>query len=392
MKFFTSRFSLIWIFLILATPLAAQRNAVIKANEVFEASNYYDAVILYKRAYTKEKSTEGKQLILFRIGYSYFMIEDIDNAKGWLEKAIKSGYALPDGILYYAKTLKKIGLYEEAIVEFNKYLATNPEERGAKKQIASDIKSCEDAQDWMDKPTRFVVEKDPILNSKSADFSPAWADADYLSIVFTSSREGSTGDNIDPITGQNYSAIWQTTQDPKDQKWMVPTELGVEVGGINGNQSNEGSASLDSKFTSIYFTRCGGSKKAKVGCAVFFTHQVDGKWSEAKEFKINNVDTSIAGHPSIGLEDKYMFFSSDLPGGFGGKDIWFIKFDKRSKSWGNPTNLGRDINTIGNEMYPFIREDGTLFFASDGHPGMGSLDLFSAQKSGREIDGVRLKI
>ncbi|MFT6801541.1 MAG: peptidoglycan-associated lipoprotein [Salibacteraceae bacterium] len=378
MKFNVLRFPLALILIFLGTTLLGQKNVTKEADAMFKSLRYFEAISMYKASYTKEKTATGKKLILYKIGYSYYKIEDFDNAKGWLSKSIKAGYKDPEAQYYYAKTLRRIGLYDEAIVEFKKYQELMPSDLRSEQYI----KECENAQDWMDNPTRYMVEKDPVLNSKAADFSPVWADKKHVSLIFTSTREGSAGDNVDPITGQSYSSIWSTTQDKKSKKWMQPNMIDQGEGVINGGSANEGSATMDSRFKTVYFTRCSTKKKSRVGCAIYMTKKIGSSWSEVELFPIKLNDTSVAGHPSIGLKDQYLFFASDMPGGFGGKDIWFVKYTKKSKTWSDPINLGSEVNTSGDEMYPFIHDDGRLFFASNGHPGMGSLDIFSSERVG----------
>lgn len=378
MKLNVLRFPLALILIFLGTTVLAQKNVTKEADAMFKSSRYFEAVNLYKDSYSKVKSAKEKKLILYKIGYSYYHMQDYDNAKGWLSKAIKAGYEDPEAQFYYARTVRRIGLYDEAIVEFKKYQALVPDDPRSEKYI----KECEMAQEWVDNPTRYMVEKDPVLNTKAADFAPAWADKKHTAIVFTSTREGSAGDNVDPITGQSYSSIWGSSQDKKSKKWMQPTMVDEGEGAINNGTANEGSAVMDSKYKTIYFTRCSTKKKSRLGCAIYTTKKLGSAWTEAELFPLDLNDTSVAGHPSIGLKDQYLFFASDMPGGLGGKDIWMVKYDKKAKSWSKPMNLGPEVNTEENEMYPFIREDGTLFFASDGHPGMGSLDVFSASRVG----------
>ena len=372
------RIPLAIILIFIGTSLFAQKSVTKEADAMFNSSRYFEAANLYEASYPKERSTEGKKLILYKIGYSYYKIEDFDNAKGWLSKAIKAGYKDSEAQYYYALVLQKTGLYDEAIVEFKKYQELNPSDKRAEQYI----EECEEAQEWKENPTRFIVEKDPVINSKSGDFAPAWANKKHTSIIFTSTKEGSTGDNVDPITGQNYSSIWTSSQDKKSKKWMVPTMIDQDEAVINDGSANDGSAIFDSKFRTLYYTKCSTKKKSRLGCAIYTSKKVGNAWSEPTLFPIELSDTSVAGHPSIGLKDNYLFFASDMTGGFGGKDIWYVKYDKKSKSWSKPINAGKDVNTGGDEMYPYIREDGKLFFASNGHPGMGSLDIFSSDRVG----------
>ncbi len=378
MKLNALRFPLVLILIMLGTTLLAQKNVTKEADAMFKSSRYFEAVNLYKDSYSKVKSAKEKKLILYKIGFSYYNIQDYDNAKGWLSKAVKAGYQDPNAQFYYARTIRRLGLYDEAIVEFKKYQALVPDDARAERYISE----CEMAQDWIDNPTRYMVEKDPVLNTKAADFAPAWANKKHTAIIFTSTREGSAGDNVDPITGQSYSSIWGSSQDKKSKKWMQPTMVDEGQEAINNGTANEGSAVMDSKYKTVYFTRCSTKKKSRLGCAIYTTKKLGTAYTEPELFPIELNDTSVAGHPSLGLNDKYLFFASDMPGGKGGKDIWMVKYDKKAKSWSSPINLGEDVNTSGDEMYPFIRKDGRLYFASDGHPGMGSLDIFSADRVG----------
>ena len=376
MKLNVLRSFFVMVLIALGTSVFAQSKATKDADQMFKAKRYYEASQLYKDAYSKEKTNSGKKLILFRIGYSYYKIEDYDNAKGWLSKAIKSGYKDPEAQYYYAKTLRRMGLYDEAVVEFNKYKEIAPEDDRADKYI----KECEASQNWIDNPTRYKVEKDPVLNSKKSDFTPAWADKKHTTLIFSSTREGSAGNNVDPITGHSFSSIWSATQDKKSKKWAVPSM--VDEGIINNGTANEGGGTFDKKFKTIYFTRCMTKKKSTFGCAIYTSKKVGKEWSETELVPLLKDDRYVAGHPSLGLDDMYLFFASDMPGGKGGKDIWFSKFNKKAKTWGDPINAGSSINTSEDEMYPYIHEDGRLFFASDGHPGMGSLDIFVADRVG----------
>lgn len=356
----------------------AQKKNTTAADAKFNAKSYHDAISLYKKAYSTEQTAKGKKLILFRLGFSYYQLQDCENAKNWLGKAVKAGYDDPEAQLLYAQATQCLGNYDQAIVEYKKYQELVPsDERGA-----AGVEACEVAQEWKDAPTRYLVEKDPVLNSKQSDFAAAWGDKRHTSIFFTSTKEGSVGDNVDPNTGQSFSSLWYSKQDKKSKKWMTPDI--IDEGVVNNGTANEGAGCFDSRFKTLYFTRCMTKKKTQLGCAIYITKKVGTEWGEPVMMNLGGNDTTKFGHPSIGLKDQYMFFASDMPGGFGGKDIWYVKYDKKAKAWGEPVNAGKGVNTSGNEMFPHIRENGTLYFASDGHPGMGQLDIFMSERNGTE--------
>lgn len=378
MKLKVLRIPLMFLLILVGSNLLAQKNPTAEADKAFNVRSYHSAITLYKKSYSKVRSSADKKEVLYKIGYSYYKIEDYDNAKAWLGKAIKAGYPEPDAQYYYAKTMRRQGLYDKAIVEFSKYKEINPSDPRADKYI----QECETAQEWLDNPTRYVVERDPVLNSKKRDFSPAWADKKHTSLIFTSTREGSVGDNVDVNSGDYFSSLWYTKQDKKSKKWMVPNIVDEGNNVINNGTANEGSSTPDSRYKTVYFTRCMTGKKAIMGCGIYVSKKVGTQWSETELIPLTKCDTCAVGHPSIGMKDTYLFFASDMPGGYGGKDIWFAKYDKKAKAWGSVTNLGSDVNTEEDEMFPYIHDDGRLFFASEGHPGMGAFDIFVAERNG----------
>lgn len=339
----------------------------------FGGYKYYQAIDLYKTAYSKEKSKAVKAEILFQIGECYRLKEDEKQASVWYNKAIKAKYEDPIAIYYLAEIYKKTGKYEDAIVEFKKYKAANPGD----KRADDGIKSCELAKSWIDEPTRYVVNPMPLLNSEEFDFSPIYADKKNEVLYFTSTRQGSAGTVTSDVTGSNFADIYWTKRDKKG-KWSEPSVLNETV----NSEASEGSACLNKKKNVIYFTRCGVEKNAVMGCSIYWAKKAGINWGEPEMIPIA-ADTFAVGHPAISADDKVLVFASDMPGGQGGKDLWYVTLkDKRGNIWSEPTNLGSEINTPGDEMFPFIRENGELFFASNGHIGMGGLDIFKATSKG----------
>jgi len=369
MKSIITALSLILVFSVSAI---AQKNYKKEADVAFSGYKYYQAIEMYKKAYTKEKSKEVKSEILFQIAECYRLKEDGKQASVWYKKAIKAKYDDPIALKHIADIYKKQGKYEDAIVAYNKYKAANP----ADKNAANGIKSSETAKEWMDNPTRFVVNPMPLLNSEDMDFSPIFSDRKNQIIYFTSTRQGSTGTEVSDVTGKNFSDIYWSKVDKKG-KWSEPTLLNETV----NSPASEGSACLNKKKNVIYFTRCGVEKKGVMGCSIYTAKKAGTKWGPETVIEIA-ADTFAVGHPAISTDDKTLVFASDMDGGQGGKDLWFITYDKKAKSWSEPTNLGSTINTPGDEMFPFIRENGELYFSSNGHSGMGGLDIFKAESKG----------
>ncbi|MFN4235356.1 MAG: OmpA family protein [Bacteroidia bacterium] len=368
-----SKLTLIFVALIaLPLQILAQKNFAKDADMAFAGENYFTAIELYKKAYAKEKSKAKKAEILFKIGECYRYTLDHKQAETWYKKAIKAKYADPIATLYIADALKLQGRYEEAIVEYNNYKNLVPGD----KRGEDGVKSCEMAKEWVKEPTRYEVAPETQLNSKQFDFSPTYADKKYNTLYFTSSREGSTGKTVDGRIGENFSDIYESKRD-KNGKWSTPAILAGDV----NTPANEGASAVNKKGNTMYFTRCEYGKNKVFGCAIYQATKQGNAWTNVTLLDLGP-DTAKIGHPAISDDESMLIFSSDMQGGMGGKDLWMITYDKKSKTWSKPKNLGSPINTEGDEMFPFIHKDGTLYFASNGHLGMGGLDIFRAEKTG----------
>jgi len=365
-------------FLMLTSVVFAQKTSRKDADKKFRELEYFSAIDLYKGSYAKEKNAETKAYMIFQIAECYRHINDLKQAETWYSKAVKAKYSDPIAQYYLAEMMKGNENYAGAIVEFNKYKALVPSD----KRGEDGAKSCELAQKWKDNPTRYVVTNEAQINTKNMDFSPTFADKKHNEIYFTSTREGSTGNSTDGTTGEGFSDIYTSKHDKKG-KWGAPVPLSAPI----NTTDNEGSVYLNHKMTMMFFTRCPNEKKKNMACEILFSEKRGNDWTEPKLIPIT-ADSISVGHPALSNDDNTLYFSSDMPGGFGGHDIWSMTWNKKEAKWENLTNCGASINTIGSEYYPYVHEDGTLYFASNGHIGMGGLDIFKAEKSGDKFTGV----
>jgi len=354
-------------------PVSGQNRKVEKADEAFEAGEFYDAIDLYKDAYSMVKNKELKTEIVFKIAECYRLTNEPVKAELWYKKAIDRGYMDPTAILYYAQTKQKNGKYAEAIEEFKKYGQLVPSDRRSNEGI----RACDLALKWLDNPVGYKITEMRFFNSRGNDFSPAYARDDYQVVYFTSSREEATGNKTHGATGQNFTDIFFSTRDRKG-KWSTPEPLAEPI----NTEFEEGTPSFTGDFNTMFFTRCEVNKRKRLGCRIMVSQAVPNaanEWSKPKPLNLLP-DSLVEAHPSVTEDGLTLYFVSNMDGGFGGKDIWKVSRAGVSDSWGEPENLGPDINTKGDEMFPFIHPDGTLYFASDGHPGMGGLDIFRAEE------------
>ncbi len=347
----------------------AQKKKAERAYEAFNAGEYYEAIDQFKDAYSKSKNADRS--VRTELGYmvaeSYRLTNDPKNAETWYRLAVRSATSKPEAQYWLAESLKKSGKYQQAIEEFRKYKQVAPSDSRADQQI----RACELALEWERNPEAYRVEELKDLNSRYSDFSPAYGRDDFGVIFFTSSRDDAAGSKTHGATGQSFTDIFESRIDKKS-KWSTP----VPVDGLNSD-SEDGTPSFSSDYREVFFTRCEAGKREKKGCVIMVSERAGDKWSDPKDTGILP-DSLVAAHPSVSSDGLTLYFVSDMPGGSGLKDIYYATRNDVSDTWSAPRNLGPDINTQGNELFPYIRSDGTLYFASDGHIGMGGLDLFKA--------------
>ena len=361
----------------------AQKSSTSAADAVFDKGDFYDAVPIYKKAFSKEKNKAKKAEILFKTGECYRMVNDFKNEEVWYDKAIKGGYKEPEVYFLYAQALKLDSKYDEAIVQYNALKKAAPNDTRAD----VGIQSCEQAQKWKDKPTRYKVDNLSALNSKNRDFGIAYSSKDHRSVIFTSARSESMGKGTDGWTGEKFTDLFEASVDKKG-KWSNPKPLLEPV----NSEANEGFVAMDKKGNSMYFTRC-ENEKGKIGvCDIYSTKRKGQTWEEPVMVHLCP-DSFTVGQPSISADEQTIYFVSNMPGGFGGKDIWKADWDKKSRTWGAPVNLGSKVNTDEDEMFPFIASDNTLYFSSRGHVGMGGLDIYKSKMAagGGWDEAVNLK-
>ena len=356
-----------------SSNVMAQKNFSVDADAAFQNRQYFNAIELYKKAYTKAKKKEDKAVIIFTIAECYRLTGDNKQSEAWYVKAIKANYTDPMAKLYLADAKKAQEKYNEALIEYTNYQTEAPSDpRGE-----NGIKSCELATKWKERPTRYKVENMTLINSKDPDFCPTYADKKYNKLYFTSMRPGVTGGAFDGSLGEFYSDIFETQMD-KNGRWSTAAPLPSPV----NTNDNEGLTSMTRKGDLLVFTRCLSEKNKNSLNQLWFSVKKGNVWGEPEKFWFCN-DSNKFASPSISFGGATLLFSSDMAGGQGGNDIWVTNYDKKEKKWGQPVNLGAEINTAGNDVFPYIHDDGTLYFSSDGHLGMGSLDIFRAEKKGK---------
>jgi len=349
-----------------------------KADVEFGGKNFYKASDLYKKALKNSSKDEIKR-IYFQLGECYRQVNNYGQARQWYSKAVDEGYNNPVIYFHIGNLLLIGGDYHSAKNYFEKYLQSDPENVLAK----SKLESCNFGIS-LEKDKPFYEIKDcKELNSENSDYSVTYINDNK--IVISSMRMESGGGRIDPRTMQGFSDFYESTNDA-GKGWGKPTPLKGEI----NTSFNEGTMAYNAQTKTAYFMLC-SSPSGKLDNCNIYTSQLDeasNKWSKSHIFDFSKDNVNL-GHPALSADGKTMYFVADMPGGLGGTDIWMLKYD--GFGWGNPINLGPNVNTNGNEMFPFIL-DNTLYFSSDGLVGLGGLDIFSSEyKNGQFQKAHNLK-
>jgi peptidoglycan-associated lipoprotein len=334
-----------------------------------DIGEYYKAIEKYKKARKKEKDREKRIEYAYNIAECYRAIGQYDYAAQNYKFAIRLGYPEPDALLHYANMLRITQKFEEATETYRTYLDSVPGDARA----LDGIEAMRKTQEWVANPTRHIINPIKELNKSGSDFAPVFVGGRDNEIIFTSSRKASTGKKESMITGQTYTDLFRANFSVQRQKWEEPKLLDENL--IINTGDEEGAASLNSTGEQMIFTRCRYDKAQPMGAELYSTSQSRGSWSDPIKLQVLG-DSLTAAHPALSPDGDYLYFVSDKIGGQGGKDIWRAKSE--GGTYGKAVNLGAVVNTDGDEMFPFVRDNGELYFASNGHVGQGGFDIFKA--------------
>lgn len=361
-----------FILILLLTGIGGCKSAKLSdADDALERGEYFDAQVIYRKVYnkmTKKEERPARGEVAFKMGKCYEKLNMAVNASKAFQNALR--YEYPDSTLFLhlGRALQGEGKYKQAIEAHEKYLSFAPKNRLAEEGIAG----CRLAIAQKEKPkTRYVVKNAKIFNTKRSDFSPMYLDKSLDQIYFTSTSEKATGEKRSEITGMKNGDIYFSKKNERGQ-WQLPQPAEGEL----NTDADEGVISFSPDGQTMYLTRARRSETSSTSVEIYTSRRTDATWSTPQKFEITSDSLSAVGHPAVSADGKYLYFCSDMPGGYGGLDIWRIDLNERG---GSLHNMGEQINTPGNEMFPYSRTDSLLYFASDGHPGFGGLDIFKAK-------------
>ena len=339
------------------------------ADEQYARGEYHSAMLTYKKIYNKLTRREERQqrgVVAFRLGECYRHLNMAANASGAYRNALRYNYPDSMALLYLAQSQHMEGKYSDAIKNYEAFLEKVP-----RSTLARDgLRGSQNAARIKATPTRYKVAAAKLFNSRRADFCPMFFDAAHDVLYFTSSTEKSKGTTKSEITGTKNSDIYFSKKNEKGV-WQRPEAVDGEL----NTDFDEGITSFSPDGTTMYLAKARREENSSTSVEIFTSQRSEAKWSAPVKLEITADTLSAYGDPAVSPDGTWLYFSSDMPGGQGGKDLWRINLKERV---GSLENLGDVINTPGDERFPYVRSDSVLYFSSNGHAGMGGLDIYRA--------------
>lgn len=374
---YTKVLVLLVLSLLLLAGCGAEKNMK-KAEKFMAIGEYYDAASQYKQAYSKTppKERDRRGLIAGKMAVCYRKINSTPKAVAAYRNMVRYNKATVDDRLELGRQLLKNGDYKQAAEQFRVVLDSMPDNVLARNGLLS----AQQAPAWKKQGSRYTVKRMDVFNSRRAEYSPMLSGDQFDQLYFTSTRNDATGDELSGITGTKNGDIFVSQKDDKG-KWSKPE---VVNGGLN-TEADEGASCLSPDQREMYLTQCVTDPSYPRYAQIVKSNRSDAAWGKASSVELTKDTLSCFAHPAVSPDGQWLYFVSDMPGGKGGLDIWRVRIT--SAGYGGVENLGEPINTPGNEMFPTFRPNGDLYFSSDGHPGMGGLDIFIAHpgKTGRYV-------
>ena len=342
-----------------------------KGDQYFAIGEYFDAAEQYKKAYTntptKERTTRGQRAK--KLAECYRRINFSQKAIAAYNNVIRYNQADSLTHLRLAQQLMKTGNYRQA----EKAFAIAADSLPQSKIVKNGLLSAKNATQWKKEGSAYTVKRENVFASRRADYSPMLAGDDNDRLYFTSTRPSTKGDELSGITGTKTADIFFSQKDEKG-KWTKPQNIDTEL----NSDYDEGACSFSPDGRTMYLTQCKSDPSYPRYATICTSQRNDASWGKSTALTISKDTLSSFAHPAVSPDGQWLYFSSDMPGGYGGLDIWKIRLGKDGVE-GGVENLGNKINTEGDEMFPTFRPNGDLYFSSNGHPGMGGLDIFIAK-------------
>lgn len=360
---------LVVILLLGFVSCGADRN-IKKGDKHLSLGEYYDAAEQYKQAYRrippKERKARGQ--VSKKIALANDYINSSAKAIAAYRNVIRYHQDSPETHLKLAGNLMKQGQYGDAAKEYQIVLDSVPGNKAAKEGLLA----ASEAPAEKKNASKYIVKKMDVFNSRRSDYSPMLFGDQYDQLYFTSTRNEAQGDELSGITGVKPGDIFYSEKDDKGH-WGRPQTI---ESGLN-TEFDEGTPAFSPDGREMYITQCTTDPSYPRYAKIAVSNRADASWGKATPLEISRDTLSSFAHPAISPDGNWLYFVSDMPGGKGGLDIWRVRLI--GGTTGGVENLGEPINTPGDEEFPTFRPNGDLYFSSNGHGGLGGLDIFIAK-------------
>jgi outer membrane protein OmpA-like peptidoglycan-associated protein len=350
--------------------------AIKKGDKALALGEYFDAATQYKKAYsqTPPKQRKLRGQLALKMGDCYRRINYTQKAIAAYNNAIR--YKQHDSLthLYLGQQLMKNGQYKEAAKQFQAELDSifGKENMDDVVTLAkTGLRSAQQAPAWKQEGSAYTVKRENFFNSRRSEYSPMLGGDEWNQLFFTSTRNQSKGDDLSGITGTKNADIFLSQKDDKG-KWQHPEAIDSEL----NSEGEEGACSFSPDGRTMYLTLCKTDLDYPRFATIATSSRTDAAWSKPTDLKLTYDTLSTYAHPAVSPDGEWLYFTSNMPGGQGGYDIWRVRLT--TSGLGGVENLGTPINTPGDEMFPAFRPNGDLYFSSNGHEGMGGLDIYIA--------------
>ena len=370
---------------IVATLLLAScgaDQAMKKGDKFYAVGEYYDAAAQYRKAYTqtpnKERELKGQRAM--KMAECYRRILLTNKAITAYNNAVR--YKQDDSLthFYLGQLHLKNGNYKEAARQFQTAMDSLPQSDPHWQLAKTGLHSAQMVPQWKKEASPYTVKRENQFNSRRAEFSPMLAGDDNEQLFFTSTRNQAQGDEYSGITGSKAADIFMAQIDDKG-KWGKPQAIDSEL----NSAFDEGVCSFSPDGRTMYLTQCKTDANYPRFATIVASSRSDATWSKPTEITISKDTLTSFAHPAVSPDGEWLYFVSDMPGGLGGYDIWRCRLFGNNEV-GTIENLGPLVNTAGDEKFPAFRPNGDFYFSSDGHPGMGGLDIYILKKGARNLE------
>lgn len=362
----------ILLIFILLSACGTPERSIKRGDAAMAIGEYCEAAAQYKKGYSRIPPTDRKRRgeVAYKMGDAFRRYGNTARALGAFRNAARYGQNDTLTQFYIGELLRMQGDYRGAEKAYQTYLDSFPSDERARQML----QSLSEATGIKERGSAYTVKMETMFSGSRSDYAPAYNGDEATTLYFSTTRPAVTGSELSGITGMKPGDIYMVRKDEKG-KWKSPEPV---EGGLN-TENDEGATAFSSDGKTMYLTVCRTDPQYPRMAEIWTSQRADAGWGKPAALKITADTLSSYAHPAPSPDGRWLYFTSDMPGGYGGTDLWRARMDAHGV--GSIENLGPEINTEGNECFPAFRPSGELYFSSDGRtPSLGGLDLYRAKQ------------